>query len=128
MRPRLPFVRPVSGSTDPIDPYAGADPAVVAAALADAVPEVYWTDPAHRPQRPEPRPVLHGARTAAGAERRADLVVIGGGFTGLWAALQALEDDPGRSVVGLRSRSRRVVRISALTLACSSRRSNGLGR
>ena len=101
VRPRLPFVRPVSGSTDPIDPYAGADPAVVAAALADAVPEVYWTDPAHRPQRPEPRPVLHGARTAAGAERRADLVVIGGGFTGLWAALQALEDDPGRSVVVL---------------------------
>ena len=37
VRPRLPFVRPVSGSTDPIDPYAGADPAVVAGhALRDA--------------------------------------------------------------------------------------------
>lgn len=44
--------------------------------------------------------MLHGSRTAAGAERRADLVV-GVGSRSLWAALQALEDDPGRSVVVL---------------------------
>jgi glycine/D-amino acid oxidase-like deaminating enzyme len=31
----------------------------------------------------------------------ADLAIVGGGFTGLWAALLALEDDPGRSVVVL---------------------------
>ena len=29
----------------------------------------------------------------------ADLVIVGGGFTGLWAALQAKEADPGREVV-----------------------------
>ena len=80
---------------DLLDPYAAVDPALVAASLADAVPEVYWTDPAHRPMRPEPRPVLHGST------HRADLVVIGGGFTGLWAALQALEDDPRATVVVL---------------------------
>ena len=84
--------RPDDASADVIDPYA-ADPAVVRASLADAVPEVYWTDPAQRPQKPAPRPVLHGSGAPA------DLVVIGGGFTGLWAALQALEDEPGSRVV-----------------------------
>jgi len=77
------------------DPYAAVDPAVVSASLADAVPEVYWTDPAHRPHRPAPRAVLQGSG------HRADLVVIGAGFTGLWAALQALEDDPSTRVVVL---------------------------
>ena len=52
-------VRPLAPEV--FDPYAAADPAVVEASLADAVPEVYWTDPAQRPMRPDPRPVLHGA-------------------------------------------------------------------
>ncbi len=66
-------------------------PAVVAASLADATPDVFWTD---RPQlRPDPRPAL------TGSGHRADLVVVGGGFTGLWAAVQAKEDDPSRDVV-----------------------------
>ena len=43
VRPRLPFANPITEPRDSFDPYAGADPAVVAAALADAVPEVYWT-------------------------------------------------------------------------------------
>jgi glycine/D-amino acid oxidase-like deaminating enzyme len=29
----------------------------------------------------------------------ADLCIVGGGYTGLWAALQAVRDDPGRAVV-----------------------------
>ena len=66
------------------------DPASVRAALADAVPDVYWTD---RPDRPTPRPTL------TGSGHRADLVVVGGGFTGLWAAILAKEDDPSRDVV-----------------------------
>jgi hypothetical protein len=57
-----------------------ADPAVVAASLADAIPDVFWTD---RPERPAPRAAL------TGAGHTADLVVVGGGFTGLWAAFQA---------------------------------------
>jgi glycine/D-amino acid oxidase-like deaminating enzyme len=66
------------------------DPASVRASLADAVPDVFWTD---RPDRPTPRPAL------TGSGHRADLVVVGGGFTGLWAAVQAKEDDPSRDVV-----------------------------
>ena len=69
-----------------------ADPAVVRASLADATPDVFWTD---RPERPAPRSAL------TGAGHTADLVVVGGGFTGLWAAIQAKEDDPSRDVVVL---------------------------
>ena len=69
-----------------------ADPAAVRASLADATPDVFWTD---RPQRPSPRAAL------TGSGHRADLVVVGGGFTGLWAAIQAKEDDPSRDVVVL---------------------------
>jgi len=69
-----------------------ADPAAVRASLADATPDVYWTA---RPERPSPRPAL------TGSGHRADLVVVGGGFTGLWAAVQAKEDDPSRDVVVL---------------------------
>lgn len=61
-----------------------------ARALADARPDVYWTD---RPERPDPRPSLTGQAP------RADLLVVGAGFTGLWAAIQAKQDDPSRDVV-----------------------------
>lgn len=57
--------------------------------LADAVPEPYWLD---RQERPAARSRLVG-------DTQADLVIVGGGFTGLWAALQAIEAEPGRSVV-----------------------------
>jgi len=39
---------------------------------------------------------------------KADLVVVGGGYTGLWAAIEALTADPGRRVVG--AAGRRAVR------------------
>ncbi|MCX2923934.1 NAD(P)/FAD-dependent oxidoreductase [Streptomyces sp. NEAU-W12] len=57
--------------------------------LADARPSAYWLDD---PGRPEPRPALTGAENC-------DLLVVGGGYSGLWTALIAKERDPGRDVV-----------------------------
>lgn len=59
--------------------------------LADAEPSVYWLADSEAPER---LPTLVG-------EHRADLLVIGAGYTGLWTALQAKEDDPGRDVLVL---------------------------
>jgi len=57
--------------------------------LAHAVPLPFWTDD---PARPEPVPAL-------GADISADLLIVGAGFTGLWAALLAKEANPGRDIV-----------------------------
>jgi glycine/D-amino acid oxidase-like deaminating enzyme len=51
----------------------------------------FWLD---QPDRPSPRAALR-------ADVDVDLLVVGGGFTGLWAALLALEEQPGRDVVVL---------------------------
>jgi len=51
-----------------------------AALVAAATPAVFWTD---RPDAPAATPPLQ--RSFSG-----DLCIVGGGFTGLWAALQAL--------------------------------------
>jgi glycine/D-amino acid oxidase-like deaminating enzyme len=69
----------------PLTPPTAAD----RAAYADAVARPFWLD--RLPAR-EPQPALRG-------ETEADLCVVGGGFTGLWAALHAKADDPGREVV-----------------------------
>ncbi len=64
-------------------------------ALADAQPRPFWLDdPAHRPR---PLPALV-------ADARCDLLVIGGGYSGLWTALLAKERDPGRDVVLIEAR------------------------
>ena len=47
--------------------------------LSGSEPKVFWLD---SPDAPEPLPALEG-------ERRCDLAVVGGGFTGLWGALLA---------------------------------------
>ena len=52
---------------------------------------MFWSD---RDDSPAPAPALAGTVDA-------DLAVIGGGFTGLWAALQAMEDQPGLRVAVL---------------------------
>jgi glycine/D-amino acid oxidase-like deaminating enzyme len=67
-----------------------------ARALAGARPIPFWLDQADV-RRPEPQPALAGREIA-------ELAVVGGGFTGLWTALQAKEADPGRDVVLLEGR------------------------
>ncbi|MEU6545333.1 FAD-dependent oxidoreductase [Streptomyces sp. NPDC046859] len=57
--------------------------------LSDAQPVPYWLDD---PGRPRPEPALTTAETC-------DLLVVGGGYSGLWTALLAKERDPGRDVV-----------------------------
>ncbi|MEV1145173.1 FAD-dependent oxidoreductase, partial [Micromonospora sp. NPDC049799] len=60
-----------------------------ARALADAARVPYWLD---RPERPDPLPPSHGATGT-------DLLVVGGGYSGLWTALLAKQDDPDRDVL-----------------------------
>lgn len=58
-------------------------------ALDDAVQRVFWLD---QPGAPDPEPSLTAATSA-------DLVVVGGGLTGLWTAICAKDEDPSRDVV-----------------------------
>ncbi|HEY0718972.1 MAG TPA: FAD-dependent oxidoreductase [Streptosporangiaceae bacterium] len=60
-----------------------------ARSLAGAQPRSFWTS---QPGAPEPAAAMTGAQ-------RADLVVVGGGFSGLWTALLARERDPDTDVV-----------------------------
>ncbi|MGQ5578800.1 NAD(P)/FAD-dependent oxidoreductase [Streptomyces sp. ECR3.8] len=57
--------------------------------LSEARPVSYWLDD---PGRPAPEPALTGRTTC-------DLLVVGGGYSGLWTALIAKERDPSRDVV-----------------------------
>ncbi|WP_442576349.1 NAD(P)/FAD-dependent oxidoreductase [Microbacterium sp. F51-2R] len=65
------------------------DRSLISAALRDAKREPFWTDD---PLRPSPRTPLHESVET-------DLLVVGGGYCGLWAALLAKERNPGRRVV-----------------------------
>jgi glycine/D-amino acid oxidase-like deaminating enzyme len=63
------------------------------ASYEGAVPRSFWLDEEHGGiERPTPEPALVGDVTT-------DLCIVGGGFTGLWAALHAKRDDPARDVV-----------------------------
>ncbi|MEV4342865.1 FAD-binding oxidoreductase [Actinoplanes sp. NPDC049596] len=65
------------------------DPARLRTALAGASRTPFWLED---PGRPAARPALVGAVET-------DLLIVGGGYCGLWTALQAKERDPGRDVV-----------------------------
>ena len=64
----------------------------VADSLAGASPTPYWLDD---PDRPAALPAL----AQVPGPDSADLVVVGGGYLGLWTALLARERDPGREVL-----------------------------
>ena len=63
--------------------------AVSTDALRDAEPRPFWTD---RPDAPTPLSPLSSHTTC-------DLLVVGGGFTGLWAAIEAKISDPSADVL-----------------------------
>ena len=56
--------------------------------IADAKHLPFWLDD---PNRPTPKPELAGNIST-------DLLIIGAGFTGLWTALLAKEENPSRDV------------------------------
>ncbi|RAJ40143.1 glycine/D-amino acid oxidase-like deaminating enzyme [Kitasatospora sp. SolWspMP-SS2h] len=58
-------------------------------ALRDAKPTPFWLEDPGRP----------AANSALTGDVRCDLLVVGGGYSGLWTALIAKERDPGRDVV-----------------------------
>ena len=62
---------------------------VAKAALSGSAFAPLWLDTTDRP----------APRAALGEDVTTDLLVVGGGFTGLWTALRAVERDPGRTVL-----------------------------
>lgn len=68
-------------------------PSVVSHSLAQTPHRVFWIDDLPPELRPD-RPALHGRVDA-------DLVIVGGGYTGLWTALLATERMPGARIVVL---------------------------
>ncbi|MFS2280512.1 FAD-binding oxidoreductase [Microbacterium sp. OR21] len=67
---------------------------LILASLADARPTPYWTDAL---AAVEAAPALQG-------DIETDLLVVGGGYCGLWTALLAKERDPDREVVLIEGR------------------------
>ena len=70
-------------------PYSPVGNARTRQAIADAIHTPIWLDNPDRPVALDP---------LVGSEH-ADLAIIGGGFSGLWTAIQAKQDDPTRDVV-----------------------------
>ena len=92
-------------------------PANVARSLAEAAPRSFWLD---QPDAPEPLPALTGPV-------RADLAVVGGGFTGLWTALLARERDPSLDVVLLEARTAGWAASGRNGGFCSASLTHGIG-
>lgn len=73
---------------------ATIDPSILTH-LSHMQPQLYWLD--EDPLEPLPHPTLIGDTTT-------NLCIVGAGYTGLWTALLAKEQDPDREVVVLEQR------------------------
>lgn len=96
---------------------AGSDDDRLDAVLAGAKRAALWLDDGDRPPR---RPPLD-------SDLLVDLAVVGGGFTGLWAAIQAAEADPARTVVLLEAASLGWAASGRNGGFCSASLTHGLG-
>lgn len=72
---------------------AAIPPSTIDASLSGTDYSPYWLQ---HPDRPAPLPALEGSVAT-------DLLVVGGGYTGLWTALLAKEADPDRDVTLIES-------------------------
>lgn len=94
-----------------------SDVASAGRSLADAAPRSFWLD---SPDAPAPAEPLRG-------HERADLAVVGAGYTGLWTALRAKEADPSRDVVVLEGRTAGWAASGRNGGFCASSLTHGLG-
>ncbi len=86
-------------------------------ALGHASSTPLWWDDS---RQPEPRAALQG-------DDDVDLAIVGAGFTGLWAALLALEEDPARKVVVLEAKRVGWAATGRNGGFCSSSLTHGIG-
>jgi len=80
--------------TETVFDRSHVNPALVAASLSASALQPFWLDGLDVPSWPR----LTG-------ERRFDLVVVGGGYTGLWTALLAKQRDPDATVAVIEGRT-----------------------
>ena len=79
----------------PLLPGGRSRAKAVRRSLTDAEPVCWWLDDV---DAPSPRGSFEGSG-------RADLAVVGGGYSGLWTALLAKQEDPSRDVVLLEAQT-----------------------
>jgi glycine/D-amino acid oxidase-like deaminating enzyme len=104
----------------PRDRWAAAPADAVLHALAEVTDAPLWLDPALASGRPASRPPLDG-------DLEVDLAVVGGGLTGCWTALLALERNPSASVVLLEAADLAWAASGRNGGFCSSSLTHGLG-
>ena len=89
--------RPAGASRTTVFERSPASPSAVAHALAATTATPFWLDGV-RARRVDHEPLA--------GDVDADLVIVGGGYTGLWTALRAVERQPGLRVVLLEAETR----------------------